>query len=169
MGIDLQSITDNLKSFAQEGTTFIFFASMATGIILGFYALLAIAKKGQSSSGYGGSESSWGSIAGRLALASCLITLAQKLESIIATNGSTEPIRNALSYATGTMNGGGNSTLALVWTAISAWVVFLGTAGFMRGFLLFDKASQGGHDSGDSFWRGLWHVIGGALCVNIFS
>jgi hypothetical protein len=168
MPIDIQSITDGLKSFAQDGTGFIYFVSMVTGVVLGFYALLAIAKKGHPSSS--GSDKSWGAIGGRMMLASCLITLAQKLEEIVATNGSTEPLRNALAYATGTMTGGGgNSTLSLVWTAISAWVVFLGTAGFMRGFLLFDKASQGGHDSGDSFWRGLWHVIGGALCVNIFS
>lgn len=165
MNIDLQAIADNLKGFAQEGTSFIYILAMATGVVLGLIALMDIVKKGKG--GYG-QDKSWGAICGRLLIASCLVTLAQKLEVIVATNGSTEPIRQALDYVQGTSGGGANGPLTFIWAVISAWLVFMGTAGFMRGFLLLDKASQGGQDSGDNMWRALWHIVGGALCINIF-
>lgn len=167
-GINLQAIADALRTFAQEGTGFIYLAAMLTGIVLAFGGLNDLVKKGKAGA-YASNEKSMGSIAGRLLLSSCLVTLASKLDLIVATNGSTEPIKQALAYAQGTASGGGSGGLSFIWAAISAWVVFLGTAGFMRGFLLFDKASQGGQDSGDAFWRGLWHVVGGAICVNVFS
>lgn len=165
--IDLHALSDALKSFAQEGTTFIYLAAMFTGLALGIMGLHDIVQKGKTSGSYS-QEKSWGGILGRLLFASCLVTLASKLDLIVSTNGSTDAIRQALAYAQGTASSGAG-TLGFVWAAISAWVVFLGTAGFMRGFLLFDKASQGQQDSGDAFWRGLWHVIGGAICVNVFS
>lgn len=165
--IDLQTIATTAKEFAQEGTTFIYVAAMGTGVVLTILALKDIVAKGKSGGGYG-QDKGWGAIAGRLLMASCLVTLANKLDSLIATTGNTEPLRQALAYAQGAA-GGGNGPLAFVWAAISAWVVLVGTAGFMRGFMLFDKASQGQQDSGDAFWRGLWHVVGGAICVNVFS
>lgn len=167
MMVDLQTIATTAKEFAQEGTTFIYVAAMATGIFLALLSLKDIVAKGKTGGGYG-QEKGWGGIGGRLLMASCLVTLANKLDSIIATTGGTESLRTALSYAKGTAGGGGGP-LEFVWAAVSAWVIFVGTAGFMRGFLLFDKASQGQQDSGDAFWRGLWHVVGGAICVNVFS
>lgn len=168
--VDLQALTDTLKTFAQEGTDFIYVAALVAGIALSLFALKDLIAKGQGQYDKGGQAKSWGAISLRLVLGSCLVTLASKLDLIIATNGNTEPLRQALAYAQGSATGGGGSTtLTLIWAAVSTWVVFLGTAGFMRGFLLFDKASQGGQDSGDTFWRGLWHVIGGAICVNVFS
>lgn len=166
MAIDLQAISETLKTFAQEGTSFIYVAALAAGMILGLKGLMDIVNKGKV--GGHGQEKSWGAIAGRLVIASCLVTLAQKLDLVIATNGSSEPIKQALAYAQGTAGGGGGGALSLIWAVISIWVVFLGTAAFMRGFLLLDKASQGGQDSGDNLWRALWHIVGGALCVNIF-
>lgn len=163
MAIDLAAIADTLKTFAQEGTSFIYTAAMAAGITLTLIALIDIIKKGKDNH----QDKTWGAIVGRLAIASCLVTLAGKLEIIIATNGSTEPVKQAMAYVQGTAGGGGG-TLSFIWAVISAWIVFLGTAGFMRGFLLFDKASQGGQDAGDNMWRGLWHIVGGALCVNLF-
>lgn len=169
MALDLQAISNTLKTFAQEGTDFVFLASMVLGVVLVFMGLVDFVKKGKGGAGGYGQEKGWGAIAGRVMAGSCLITLAQKLEMIIATNGNTEPMKQALAYVQQTSSGGGGGTLSFVWAAISAWVIFMGTVGFMRGFLLFNKASQGGQDSGDAFWRGLWHVIGGALAVNIFS
>lgn len=166
--IDLAGLSDAMKQFAQEATTFIYLPAMAVGIVLTLISLTEIVNKGKSGGGYG-QEKSWGAILGRLLIASCLVTLAQKLDSFIATNGNVEPIKQALLYAQGTAGGGGAGPMSFVWSAISAWVIFIGTAGFFQGFMLFDKASQGQQDSGDAFWRGCWHVLGGALCVNIFS
>lgn len=165
--IDLKAIADTAREFAQEGTTFIYAAALLMGTVLSLMALKDVVAKGKAGGGYG-QDKSWGSIAGRLVIASCLVTLAAKLDMLIATTGNTEPLREALSYAKGVSSGGGGP-LVFVWGAIQAWVVFVGLAGFARGFLLFDKASQGQQDSGDAFWRGLWHVVGGAICVNVFS
>lgn len=166
MAIDLQAISDTLKTFAQDGTGFIYVAALGVGVVLGLMGLIDIVNKGKKASYV--QEKGWGAISMRLVIASCLITLAQKLDMIIATNGDSEPIKQALAYAQGSAGGGASGPLAFIWAVISAWMVFLGTAGFMRGFLLLDKASQGGQDSGDNVWRALWHIVGGALCVNIF-
>ncbi|WP_371436283.1 hypothetical protein [Polaromonas sp.] len=168
MDINLQAFFGNLQSFAAEGTTFVYLLALCLGMVFGLMAIMDLIAKGKSGGGYG-QEKGWGAIIFRLLIASCFVTLASKLDMIISTNGDSTPIKQALAYAQGTAGGGGAGALAFVWAAISTWVVFLGTAGFMRGFLLFDKASQGGQDSGDNAWRGLWHVIGGALCVNVFS
>lgn len=167
MGIDLQSFFGVLQTFAAEGTGFVYLAALFIGILFGLMALVDLINKGKTG-GYG-QEKSWGAILFRLMIASCFVTLASKLDMIIATNGDSQPLKQALAYAQGSAGGGTGGALSFVWAAISTWVVFLGTAGFFRGFLLFDKASQGGQDSGDNAWRGLWHIIGGALCVNVFT
>ena len=167
MIVDLETMATTAREFAQDGTTFIYVAALCAGIVFALMSLRDIVLKGKSGGGYG-QEKSWGSIVSQLIVASCLVTLANKLDNMIATTGGTEQLRTALSYAQGTAGGGGGP-LGFVWAAVSAWVVLVGTAGFMRGFLLFNKASQGQQDSGDAFWRGLWHVVGGAICVNVFS
>lgn len=163
---ELQPFFDSLKQFASEATTLIYVLAMAVGLTLALKALLDLVAKGKGS-GYG-QDKSLGAIVFRLVIASCLVTLASKLDMILSTNGDMTGARQALAYAQGSTQGA-NGPLSFVWAAISMWCVFMGTAGFMRGFLLLDKASQGGQDSGDTTWRGIWHVIGGALTINLFS
>jgi hypothetical protein len=164
--MNLEALLNSIKTFAQEGTSLIFTLSLFVGVLLGFFALKDLVKLGDRNSS---NNKTMGSIGLRLVIASCLITLAQKIQLIIATNGNVEPVRNALSYAQGTTSGGGNVIFTLIWATISMMVVFFGVAGVMRGFILLDKASQGGQDSGDTVWRAVWHIIGGALCISIFS
>lgn len=166
MGFNMQAFFSGLQTFAQDGTKLVYIAALAIGILLGLMAALDIVGKGRE--GSYGSEKGWGAIGFRLLAASCLVTLAQKMDMVSATNGDVSGMRDVLAYARGATTGNGSAIAAIVWPAISTWVVLLGTAGFMRGFLLFDKASQGGQDSGDTAWRGLWHVVGGALAVNLF-
>lgn len=50
------------------------------------------------------------------------------------------------------------------------WVTLLGWVAAFRGLMAWNSASAGGYsggNSGDLFWKGLWHLIGGALAVNI--
>lgn len=50
------------------------------------------------------------------------------------------------------------------------WVTLLGWLAAFRGLMAFNTASTGGPSSGNSgdlFWKGVWHLVGGALCVNI--
>lgn len=167
--MDLSAIASFVTQFSQEGTSFIYYLALAIGIVITFQAVLAIVRKGHSNPGAFGGERSWGSIVMQLAIGSCLATLAQKLDLIIATNGDASSVRAALYYAQGSSGGAAGGPLAFIWAAIASFCVLMGTAGFARGFLLWNKASLGTQESGDLFWRGIWHVIGGAITINIFS
>lgn len=160
-------IANSLKAFAEEGTSFIYWAAVIAGIWLTMSAVMALVKKGQVQSMGGDAKLSFGAIGSRLVIASVLVTLAKMLERVIGTNGSVDGARQALAYAQG--SAGDSPVIQAIWAAIGAWCVFIATIGFFRGWLLFDKASQGHHDSGDAFWRGLWHVVGGAVVIQIFS
>lgn len=49
------------------------------------------------------------------------------------------------------------------------WLATIGVLGMFRGFLLWNKAGSGDSSGGgrDHFWAGLWHIAGGAICINI--
>ena len=165
--MDLQAIANAVKTFAQEGSTFMYLAALAAGIFLGLSAVVKIAKKGMDRGDQ--ASLSWSGIAVRLLISSCLVTMASKMEMIMSTNGQTQALQSALSYAKGASVGTqGDPVLEAIWAACATFLVFLGTVAFMRGLFKFDKASQGAQDSGDAFWAGLWHCIGGALLVSIF-
>lgn len=165
--MDLQAISDVVKSFSQEGTTFLYLLAMTAGIALGLSAVVKIAKKGMDRGDQ--ASLSWAGIAVRLLISSCLVTMASKMQMIISTNGEVQAMQSALSYAKGTGAGTqADPVMQAIWAACSTFLVFLGTLAFMRGLFKFDKASQGAQDSGDAFWAGLWHCIGGALTVSLF-
>ena len=66
--------------------------------------------------------------------------------------------------------GGGGNFWNDVLQVCLLWVTLLGWAAAFRGLLAWNSASAGGYsggNSGDLFWKGLWHLIGGALAVNI--
>ena len=164
--MDLSAIADAVKSFAQEGTTFIYLAAMTAGIVLGLSAILKIAKKGMDRGDQ--ASLSWAGIAVRLVISSCLVTMASKLRMIISTNGETQALQSVMGYARGAANTQADPVMQAIWAACSTFLVFMGTLAFMRGLLKLDKASQGAQDSGDAFWAGLWHIIGGAVTVSLF-
>jgi len=64
---------------------------------------------------------------------------------------------------------GSSSTWNLLLDTSFLWLAAIGVAGMFRGFLLWNKAGSGDNQggSGDFFWRGLWHILGGAICINI--
>lgn len=77
---------------------------------------------------------------------------------------------------------GARATMALVvvsssptWDIILKtsfiWLQIVGAIGMFKGFLLWNKAgsgnSQGG--GGDDVWKGIVHVLGGAILINIGS
>lgn len=51
------------------------------------------------------------------------------------------------------------------------WVVMLGWVAAFRGFLQWNAAASGsggsGGSSGDGFWKGFWHIVGGAVAINM--
>lgn len=164
--MDIQAIAGAVKEFASEGTQFMYLAALLSGMWLGLSAAVKLAKKGLDRGDQ--SSLSWSAILGRLLVASLLVTMADKMQMIIATNGEAAAMQSVMSYARGASSGADNPVMQAIWAACATFCVFMGTVGFFRGLYKFDKACQGGHDSGDAFWSGLWHCIGGALAVAIF-
>jgi len=77
--------------------------------------------------------------------------------------------RNAVAYVPGGATATGVWKQVLVVCAL--WVHMIGWLGLWRGFNLFRQAGDGASRSNepgtDLVWRGLVHVIGGLLCINI--
>lgn len=75
-------------------------------------------------------------------------------------------VRAALAYV---MPQSGTGFFGLVLTVVMAWVALIGAIGVFRGFLLWrDMASGASRQGGtDLFWRGLWHIIGGGIAMNL--
>jgi len=66
----------------------------------------------------------------------------------------------------------GSSTTSVVYQVFTAsllWVAAIGAFGMVRGFYLWAQIGNGESQSGgkDFFWSGLWHILGGALAINI--
>lgn len=153
-------------AFARQGTGFVYLVAAVLGVWFVGSGLIWVVQKGNSRYASQGGDKTWGQILMRFFWATCVITLARMMDFVQATNGSVDGAREALAYFQAS---GSSPAFNAIYAALSLWCVFIGTIGFCRGFILFDKASQGSHDSGDNFWRGLWHVVGGALTVQIFS
>lgn len=163
---DFSVFFNRTAEFAREGTTFVYLVSVVLGIWFVVTGLIWVVQKGNPRGGPG-MDKTWGNILMRFFWATCMVTLARMMSHVEDVNGSVDGAREVLAYFQS--QGAGSAALGAVYAALATWCVFIGTIGFCRGFLLFDKASQGSHDSGDNFWRGLWHVVGGALTVQIFS
>lgn len=156
---------NSTATFAHDGGLFVYMIALVVGIWFIASGVFWVVQKGK----HGGShdEKSWGTILMRFFWASCLITLGNLMDLFQSTNGNVDGARQVLAYMASQSKN--SAQFGAIYQALSIWCVFIGTIGFFRGFILFDKASQGGHDSGDAFWRGLWHVVFGALAVQIFS
>lgn len=162
---EFSNFFNQTAAFAQAGVPFVYVVAVVLATWFVFSGLLWVIQKGNPRSQ--GADRTWGVILMRFFWATCLATLARVRAEFETANGSVEGARSALAYFQ--TQGASNAQFQAIYTALAIWCVFIGTIGFCRGFVLFDKASQGGHDSGDTFWRGLWHVIFGALTVQIFS
>lgn len=58
---------------------------------------------------------------------------------------------------------------SMVLSSCMLFLVAVGLAGSFKGFILWNKAASGDRSGGggDLFWAGLWHLVGGAICINI--
>lgn len=164
---DFTYFFNQTAEFARQGTAFVYVVAVIMGIWLTAGALNWIVQKGRGQYANQGGSQSWFSILARLMLASCMITLARMMSIFENSNGSVEGAREVFAYLQD--SAGGTHAFNLIYSTLALWCVFIGTIGFLRGFVLFDKASRGEQGSGDMFWRGIWHVVGGSLVVQIFS
>jgi hypothetical protein len=169
--VNIQPVLDGATNFAKG---FIPFLGTSLAVIAGIYliysAILALSLKGGSGRGGGGAqEVGWGSIAIRLLVGGALLRFGITMQDIVMmfTGGPIQDYRGVLAYAPLPAQAG-------IWKQVLEvcllWIVMLGWAGAFRGLLLWSKAtygSGGGGSAGDLFWQGTWHLIGGALAVNM--
>ncbi|MDM7323318.1 MAG: hypothetical protein P3W87_008660, partial [Gammaproteobacteria bacterium] len=83
------------------------------------------------------------------------------------TTGEPTELQSALAYVQSST--GQSEVTRAIWEAIRAWCVFIVTIGFMMVFLIHNRATAGGRERGYDIWRAIWHILGGALTIQIFS
>lgn len=81
--------------------------------------------------------------------------------------GAGGEVRSAVLLASG--GAGNNSLIHQIFSASLFWVAVIGVFGMLRGFWIWGEAGSGESSAGgrDYFWSGLWHILGGALAINI--
>lgn len=156
-------IANTVTSVARGGTTFIYILAATVGVVLIIVAIRMIILKGASPNAR---EILWGAIVSRMLIGTLLVTMGWTLGQVLETTGNPQELQSALAYVQSQTR---DEVSSAIWTAIRAWCVLMGTAGFFRGFLLLDRATHGGRDGGDDVWRAFWHILGGALTIQLFS
>lgn len=166
--VDIQGTLTSIKDFASTLKPLIFVLSLACGVFLlgNTFSQMVNAHRGQGSLAHGDGGVKVGPVAMRCGLASCMISFPFYYDTTLITlfGGAVSPDR-ALNYAPIAQMNSPQWTLA--WGLVIAWVVGLGVVGMFRGLLLWNSAATESQGGGDYFWRGLWHIVGGAAAVNI--
>jgi len=163
--VDYLAIAHSIATFSMGGISFMYVLAVAFGVGFILSAIVKLIKKGMPRSG---EEASNGEIAGQFIIGALLTVMGWTMGLVTGYTGSeAAAVQSALSYVRDGHQGG--EVVDAVWRAIILWCVFLGTIAFFRGFLLLNKATQGGREAGDDAWRAFWHIIGGALTVQIFA
>jgi hypothetical protein len=140
----------------------VYWGALLIGLFYTGSALQKIAKMGHDH--HGGQQPTWAGVGGNLLVTIGCTMLASWVESLTKNYGGIgEGVASQMAY----MRDGSSGSLKPLWDAIYAWVFLLGVCAIFRAFLLFNRAAQGHAQEGDGFWRGFWHILGGAVLVNI--
>ena len=165
---ETMAILASMKSFAEIITPSIgIFAFVAGLFILGStFSQMVNAHRGQGPLAHGDGGVKIGPVLVRSIIAACLMSFSFYASNTIGTlfGGQVSPER-ALAYAPVARMESAQWTLA--WGVVIVWIVMLGAVGMFRGLLLWNSAATESQGGGDLFWRGLWHIVGGAAAVNI--
>jgi hypothetical protein len=165
---NVQSLLAGARAFAESFIPFLLTAfAVVAGLWIIYSAIRQIYKKGSERMS-GGRDVEWSGIAIKLLVGGLMLRLSGTVTdiSIMLTGAGVQDVRGVLAYAPVTESAG---LWGGVFEVCLLWVVMLGWAGAARGLFLWNKAADGGgaSDGGDYFWRGFWHLIGGAAAVNL--
>lgn len=144
--------------------------AVVAGLVIIYTAIAALFRKGAEGRSAGSQDPGYGSIAFRLLIGGAFLRFAATVEdiSILLTGSGVQDYRGVLAYSP--LPSAGAGAWMQVFEVCLLWLVMIGWAGAFKGLLLWNKASNGGGGgggAGDLFWQGTWHLIGGALAVNI--
>ena len=82
--------------------------------------------------------------------------------------GAGADVRAAMQYMA---SGPGDATpvYQVALGAAFAWLALIGICAVVRGLLMWRELSAGGNRAGgdNMAWGGLWHIVGGGICINI--
>ena len=168
--MNIETVLAGLQGLANGVKTLLPALAMLVGLLFIFSALRGVASKGSDTrSMQGRADQSWAGIGGQLLVGGLLLRFGATIEdvSVLLTGAGVQDYRGVMAYAP--MPQGAGPWLQVIEVCL-LWVHMLGYAGAFRGLLLWKKAADGGHSGGqggDLFNQGLWHLIGGALCVNM--
>lgn len=163
--MDLTATLQSLAAFAAQirGSLSVF--AVLAGIVMFASAARALLK----TQGYDQGPNLLG-VGVRMFIGAALFQLARSIEDtrtgLLA--GAGQEVRVMMGTVMPAGAGGGFWQLLL--STCLVWIATIGCIGMFRGFLLWNKAGAGdsqGGQGGDFFWRGLWHIVGGAIAINI--
>lgn len=166
---NVQALLTASRAFAESFIPFLVQSvAVLGGLYIIFSAVRAMFKKGSERMG-GGRDVEWSGIAIKLLVGGMLLRLSSTVTDVsyMLTGAGVQDVRGVLAYAPVAQSAG---MWAGVFEVCLLWVVMLGWAGAARGLFLWNKAADGGggaSDGGDLFWRGFWHLVGGAAAVNL--
>lgn len=109
-----------------------------------------------------------GGVVANILAGGALVAFARTMTNMRDTlGGAGTEVRAGLAYMA---SSAGNAPIITLAVAVAAtWIAALGGVAIFRGVLLWRSMGQGDNRGGDGdlFWRGLWHLLAGGLCLNI--
>lgn len=170
--MNFDAVLNGAKAFAEGFIPLLVTAlAVVAGLVIIYTAIAALFRKGADRrSMQGANESGYGSIAFRLLIGGAFLRFGATVEdiSLLITGEAVQDYRGVLAYSP--LPSAGAGAWMQVFEVCLLWLVMIGWAGAFKGLLLWNKASNGGGGgggAGDLFWQGTWHLIGGALAVNM--
>lgn len=166
--MDLSSLLAASRAFVQNAVPLIVQGiAMFVGLALIYMALQRI-YRGQQPGTSEERSFTWGGVAAQLLIGGLVLRLGPTMSDMsqLLFGSDVQDIRGVMAYAPLPAQAG-------MWRQVLEvcllWVVLLGWAGFFRGLLLWNKGVSGADsgNGGDYFWRGTWHLVGGAVAVNL--
>lgn len=166
---DTLGFLNNMKDFGEAFIPVVSVLAFVAGVFLLGNTMLHVvnANRGQGALSHADGGVKTGAVLMRMGISACLISFSMYMSKTIETLfGQEVDYRTALAYAP-VAQMSSNPYWQLAWTVCVVWVVLIGVVGMFRGLLLWNSASTENQGGGDLFWRGLWHIVGGAAAVNI--
>lgn len=166
---DSMAFLNNMKDFGETLIPVVTVAAFVTGLFLLGNTMIHVvnAHRGQGPLSHADGGVKVGPVLMRLVITACLISFGMYMTKTVETLFSSQvPYRTALAYAP-VAQMSNNAYWQLAWAVCIIWVVLIGVVGMFRGLLLWNDASTENQGNGDLFWRGMWHIVGGAAAVNI--
>ncbi len=167
--VDTTAFLQNMKDFAEAFIPVVSVIAFVSGVYLFGATILHVvnAHRGQGPLSHPDGGVRVGPVLIRMGIAACLFSFGMYMSKTIETIFESQvSYRTAMAYAP-VAQMSGNAYWQLAWGVCVVWVVLIGVCGMFRGLLLWNSSTSENQGSGDLFWRGLWHIVGGAAAVNI--